>query len=254
MTIQKQLKGIINSIVPLLESENDVVLKWNKRDQQLKVYAHKVRKVDAMRTVVNVVYQYDELSEQAKEKAVELVGSSYDINDERNEMLYNDMLEMLKGIPAFDELRYSLSSCQGDGVQVRFDGMGLSDFLDIKLFGMWCDVALEEANRKLDFEAINKLLKFDDFDVQFVGYSERYCHSAGVIVESDVYDHYTEEEIEMDLVENALGSIESWYQTLVGEIERLGYEYLYNISKVDVVDYIECNDIEFNEDGTLFNF
>lgn len=204
-------------------------------------------------TIEYKVYKYNELSDEAKEKAKEwyLNGQEeFIFTDMCKEDLYN-----LFGKNNLD-VQYSLASCQGDG----FNIYGTIDTESI----FKC---LEKHNGGTQFEKFEDVLTEEEKKI-ILAYAEecgdinipmnnRYCYSL-----SDYID-ITEEWVwrlecadYTDINENVLVKFEKLvrdiFYTLCKAYEKWGYEYFYEVSDEDMEEACEANGWEFTEDGSIF--
>lgn len=194
-------------------------------------------------TITKNVYNYNELSDEAKARAK----SDYLNEDIRTEDFYETQKENLSCLfphSALD-LQFSLASCQGDGANI-YGTFALIDFLPL-----W--EASEKEKRTIAFyidESIDKY-KFRE--------NNRYCYSCKFIDKKyidDFIEDFVEElkikNIKKDVIEKFFNDLLEYFDKLDATIERQGYDYLYNIADDEFSDLCDANDWTFLEDGTFY--
>lgn len=176
-----------------------------------------------MKTKTINLYQFEELSETAKEKALNNHNENceyFGLNDNLNELL-NCLLDEHK-IKALNktELFYSLSHCQGDGV---------------------CFVG--------DFQYLGF-----NFYIRHQGH---YYHSKSVNIEledntENEFDDHLKEDVLTAVKEDIEEKFNLLYEQICRKIEESGYEEIeYLLSEECFKEDCEANDFMFREDGTL---
>ena len=202
------------------------------------------------------VFKFSELSKEAKTRAIEDArqdeGFAWD-NDSDGECLTEGFIEFLKEKGFNDDVQvyYSLSNCQGDGV----DFTGSIDVTKLAAIDDDVKAALEKA------EAIFKTADYgadatDYLDIT-VSHSGRYHHWNSMRVEVSEYGPrglLDEEEEAFDecvktIRENVEELIKGWSRTL----EKQGYEAIdYAYSDEHLVEEIEAREYKFTSDGERF--
>ncbi len=169
-----------------------------------------------MKEIKLKLYDYDELSEEAKEKALS------DWNEHNDDpFMQSHMINLLKeelderGIK-YDEdsidVRYSLAHCQGDG------------FMFIGIFY---------------FEGHTVKVKHDN---------GRYYHKYSRDI--DIYDDETQE----DAPEQVYTRFDKLYESVCDTMEQKGYEYIeWVTSEEHFAEVCEANGYTFEADGTMRN-
>ena len=214
-----------------------------------------------MRTITKIfnVYNFDELSEKAKEKV---------LNTERDK-LYNDHCENLDDViyeclynygVGDAEYNYSFSYSQGDGVC----------FYNINLFS-YSRLTSKDNNTKLnkfEIEALTLLnekeykllLQYlnEGYNIKIVKNSSIYCHSHTCTLEEEYYysDDAEEEKEINNIIYDLKKKMEYIYHNMCYEIERLAYNYIENISNDEIkedINYLQ-NDcgLMFLENGAYY--
>ena len=215
-----------------------------------------------MKTIIKTynVYNYNELSDEAKEK----VKQDYLDDPVRNDIFYKDCMETIYNLFPQSDLRvqYSLSYCQGDG----FNTYGTLDVFNL--------INLMRNKEKLPFSLLNKIEK--DIDIftseeldllsQYYNYycssikiphNFRYCYSQADYI--NFSDDWIEEleNAKIKYNDNLIIKFENFVRKFFSELNNMfeeeGYNFLYNVSEEEIEDWCEANEYMFFEDGTLFN-
>lgn len=186
-----------------------------------------------MRIAEVKIYKYEELSAEAKEKALEEMREwSYDTFD--TELLSEQFIEVAEKEGFMDcEFMWELNYRQGDGVS--FVGkVDLKKYLSI-------DPIL-----KRDFDWL--LHKDVSFFVKRI--TSQYAHHNTVEVDYEINDDVTEKQ-EDDI--NALkDTIEETKDDVCRKCKKIGYEeFEFRQSEKCLKEDMEANDIEFLEDGRM---
>ena len=219
--------------------------------------------------VINV-YKFNELSESAKEKALQYrMECEHDYYCEF--CLKDDMMECGECLLAdyfenakFDNVCYSLSYCQGDGAMIEFS-IGIKDF-----------------NKKyhvFDNEEMRYLLEKDIIDKIEVTQSGRYCHKYAFnvnVIYNNSYWEYDYEDIKDDynISESDFNSIDDRLNNAISrksannmyafdtfshdivvmneELEEFGYNSIEHFNDCDNILYL-MNDYEYLEDGSVYD-
>lgn len=212
-----------------------------------------------MRTITKIInlYNFDELSEKAKEKVLNTKRDELysmhcqNVDDVIYDFLCNYGMEDAK-------YNYSLSYSQGDGVC----------FYNINLFS-YTRLTSKDNNIKLnkfEIEALTLLNKKEyklllqylneGYNIKIVKNSSMYCHSHTCTLEEEYYysDDAEEEKEINNLIYDLKKKMENIYHNMCYEIERLAYNYIENISDDEIkedINYLQ-NDcgLMFLEDGS----
>jgi hypothetical protein len=171
-----------------------------------------------MRTIQNEIalYKYNELSEDAKERALQdfIEGDPVPFLEEEMEEYLHELLKKnkIKYDPEDVSVQYSLGNAQGDGANFVGTVYWKSYKVKITPKGGYCNQhnkSLEITSVKTGYEAGPEKYEYFDFDV---------------------------------------------YMPICEELERYGYEVINNEHSEENFRYIcEANDWEFLEDGTLYD-
>ena len=215
-----------------------------------------------MKTIIKTynVYNYNELSDEAKEK----VKQHFLDDPVRNDIFYENCTETIYDLfPQSDlKIQYSLSSCQGDG----FNTYGTLDVFNL--------INLMRNKEKLPFSLLNKIEKdidtftSEELDLlsQYYNYycssikiphNFRYCYSQADYI--NFSDDWIEElenakiEYNDNLIIKFENFVRKFFSKLNNMFEEEGYNFLYNVSEEEIKDWCEANEYMFLENGTLFN-
>jgi len=190
-----------------------------------------------MREIKVKVFKFDELSEESKEKAIEVWYSSEDYC-----FLEDDILSELEffdeeGIFSNVKLSYSLSWSQGDGLSFSSD-IDLEKFID-KIY----EVKIPNWKKRALLTYINKVTtKWN---------TGHYCscHESDVTSELSGYDE--RERLEC-YFKSIFEHIQQYYLDTCKQLEKYGYSVLeYRMDNKEFSENCECNDYEFYEDGKM---
>lgn len=208
-----------------------------------------------MRTVAveYKVYKYNELSEEAKEKAKQwyLDGQETFIFTEDCKM----DLDSLFGKNDLD-VQYSLAYCQGDGFNI-YGKISAEDIFN----------CLEKHNGGTQFEKFEDMLTDKEKKTILcyanecgkieIPMNRRYCYSLAdyIDIADDwesclVYADYRD--INVDALKKFEKLVKGMFYTLCKVYEKWGYNYFYEITDEDMEELCEANGYEFMEDGTIY--
>lgn len=205
-------------------------------------------------TVEYKVYKYNELSEEAKEKAKQwyLDGQESFIF---SEMVKEDLYSLF-GKNNLD-VQYSLSYCQGDGFNIYGE-------IDAeKIFN-----CLEKHNGGTQLKKFEDMLTEEEKKV-ILAYAEecgaiklpinnRYCYSLASYIDiAEDWEWELEQPMEDDNINSeVLDKFEKLVRGVFVELcrayEKWGYEYFYEVEEDELEEICEANGYEFLEDGTIF--
>lgn len=212
-----------------------------------------------MRTITKIInlYNFDELSEKAREKVVNTVREHLYNNhcDNVDDVIYESLYNYGVGEA---EYNYSLSYSQGDGV--CFYNMNLFSYsrLTSKVYNKKLNKFEIEALTLLNEEEYKLLLQYlnEGYNIKIVKNASNYCHSRTCSLEEEYYysDDAEEEKAINNLIYDLKKKMENIYNNMCYEIERLAYNYIENISDNEIkedINYLE-NDcgLMFLEDGS----
>lgn len=183
------------------------------------------------------LYEYNELSEKAKERAKEnFLEAKCELgNDEFTEIameIVGNYFQFTDGL----EVQYSLASCQGDGVNIygKFDLQNVEGMKWLKL-------------------------KVDNFEL---AENRRYCYSLKSQTETETVDEIISEferasdrEIKDWQVMEIRKMVETVFEKLKKaerEIEKYGYDFFYEVSDEEMAEYADSYEVLYMVDGTAY--
>lgn len=189
-----------------------------------------------MRTIETVVYDFDELSDEAKQKAIEKWYENEDYP-----WLEDDMAEFLsENDPYFcdKKIQYSLSYCQGDGLsfESKFD---LEKWLK------------DKGTVRASFIPVLVLY----LDIRSCGNTgNHYCYAHRDQIEMNI-DTYKSNANFDALCESILRDVQDYYMELCKKAEEYGYGILeYRMNEQEFDECCQANEYTFLPDGTMKNF
>lgn len=196
-----------------------------------------------MKTISINLYSFNELSEEAKQKAID---KWYEYEDFPG--FYNDLTESLKSkYPEFlnPVLSYSLSYCQGDGLSFKADKYTKLKELFIEVLGPG-----KEKTAALLANNCTQILK---------GNTGRYCYASRSDI--DLYlENYTSSinctntnNIDT-VIEKVRIKLEDIYLSACKDIEKEGYSIIeYRMNFEEFNELCEANEYTFEESGKMNN-
>lgn len=186
-----------------------------------------------MRKVETTIYKYEELSEKAREKVFDRFKDTLiDWNAESLKDVYEERLSELH-YPK-DDIRWRLSSCQGDGM--AFYGHVYND--DVKEIAK--RLMSEEDFNKIESEVWNNI----KLSINKSGAFHMYDHFNTMIVQIESNSEFDELERLEDLISEDVKSVSI-------ELEDFGYSYL-DPSKEEIEEQIKEAEEEYYADGRKF--
>lgn len=197
------------------------------------------------------LYSYSELSDEAKEKAKEDYLNDYC----RSEALTNIYMEDLKNIfPNSDlKIQWSLNGCQGNGVNI-YGNLNINDIFnlpnvtDMKWIG---DELTEKEIRTIKFY----MSEYQEDTILPMNRRYYYCYINHIDFSADFYSALEDIGIR-NINSNVLCKIEGIIRKVIKEFcsqyERMGEDYLYNISDEEMEETSEANDWKYFKDGSFF--
>lgn len=202
------------------------------------------------------VYNFSELSEDAKEKVKQWYLDD-DFRPCEFENIYTEDLRYLFNNSDL-KLQFSLSYCQGDGLNIY----GKLDLMDVftairdtehsgDLFEQYKDLFSEHEQR-----TIEAYMEVCGREVE-LPYNRHYCYCiddrvdfADDWIESLEYCRY--KNIQIDTIRKMEKLIGRMFENLSATYEKYGYDYFYNADDEVVNETCETNGWRFLEDGTFF--
>lgn len=175
-----------------------------------------------MKTKTITLYEYSELSPEAKAKALahyrehdfDSYGLQVHLDNELDGLLKKHGIKPTHDLKGYEskhaQIQYSLTNSQGDGVM--FEGV----------------------------------FKWKDYAIT-IKQSGHYYHSNSKIVEIT-------DDIDGEATEQAEKEFEIVYQKICKELEKLGYSYIEDMESEDAfIEHCNANEYTFREDGTMEN-
>lgn len=195
-----------------------------------------------MRTVRTKVYDFEELSPEAQQVAIEwfregqhiyLSDFNYDAEQQIAEAGFYDKVQVI----------YSLNNCQGDGLS--FQASRIEDDVVRRMFK---EVMGEGKDRSIQ-------TIMDDCEFRCTGNNGRYCYAS----RRDLSYEYNGSSTSSENIERVVGLVEEklqdLYMELCSKLEKEGYaEIEYQMSDEYIKDTIIANEYEFTKDGKKFNY
>lgn len=215
-------------------------------------------------TKTYIVYNYNELGKEAQEKVKEKAREEL-INNRCSNLPY-DLLDYLENVwnlvLAKDELFYSLSYSQGDGVSFIMDSLFDEHLLKDYFEG---EVGIKDLNpfeelvaKELSFEDQKSLMEYlrAGYVVSVEKTYWQYEHSKTCDFKWERYrndDLVVENKINevVDRLFNVNGLFRERYEEICSAVETTGYEII-DPADSEIEDYIEESDCVFLEDGSIF--
>jgi hypothetical protein len=191
--------------------------------------------------VEHTVYQFSELSEDAKAKAISEYLESQDYRADIFKEYVIENLENSYGLENLDTT-FSLSYSQGDGLCI------FGKITETELYG--------EKFRSIAFEGIDEadVVPFQEreciWEVEFHKFTHHYNHEKTVEISIDNCCELTQEE--GVIADKMLENIKKWYFKFCKEWKKNGYEFFYEMDENYFTEICEANDYWFKEDGSLF--
>lgn len=195
-----------------------------------------------MKTITKKInlYRYNELSEQAKEKVKQWYLEGLDAE------FFSDMcLEELyaEGFKNSDlKLQFSLSYCQGDGLNI-YGGLYLSEALEV----------LKEDFTAKEYKRLSFYLK--DVPAYEMPYNDYYNYCVAEYIEtSDLIEEYNEDyrKIDYTLIDRFNDLLIKYFTEKCSQFEKKGYRYFYEVSEDDLKEFCDDGDYWFTESGTAY--
>lgn len=210
-----------------------------------------------MRTVVKTynVYQFDELSAEAKEKVKDWYLSDPWRAEDFTSMAEEYMKTLFDGTEL--KVQYSLSYCQGDGLNI-YGTVSARDVWNCLQQHRGGEELAQFEDRLTEKEWKRILHYADECGDITLPYNRRYsyCLAEKIDIAGAWYDQLGLYSGYANINEETLKKFERLvidiFSALCKEWEDLGYEYFYNILDADLADACNANYWEFLSDGTFY--
>lgn len=193
-------------------------------------------------------YTFSELNDQAKENV-----KNWYLNGQEPE-LFSEICKAQLGqdFPNSDlNVQYSLSYCQGDGLNV-YGSIKPTDLLEyLKNHAEYNDKFTDK-----DIKAISLYAYY--MDEIILPENRRYCYCIADQIEFAKEWIYDLKEFEhmRDIRKKAIEKLESVtkqiFKDICTKLEKKGYSYFYEVAESELNEICETNQYEFLIDGTLF--
>ena len=202
------------------------------------------------------VYNFSELSEEAKDKVKQWYLDD-DFRPCEFENIYTEDLKYLFNNSDL-KLQFSLSYCQGDGLNIY----GKLDLMDVftairdtehsgDLFEQYKDLFSEHEQK-----TIEAYMEVCGREVE-LPYNRHYCYCIDDRVDFaddwiESLEYYRYKNIQIDTIRKMEKLVGRMFENLSGTYEKYGYDYFYNADDEVVNEECEANGWRFLEDGTFF--
>lgn len=200
-----------------------------------------------MKTITKTynLYNYEELTEKAKENA-----RKWYIDDPLKPDIFSDIIiENLKNDFCNSDLKvyFSLNYCQGDGLNIE-GKLYLYDFIEV-----W--KASEKEKRTIK--------KYIDNSLQYYAFekNDRYCYSCKFIDRKyidDTIEEFIEElqrlqfkNIKKDIIKRFFNDIIDYFENLDNYYEEEGYKYFYEPDEEEIIETCSINEWYFDINGNF---
>ena len=191
-----------------------------------------------MKTIEIQLYSFDELSEAAKQNAIEIYKNDDHIyldffNDDAKEQIEN------AGFKGNVNLNYSLSYCQGDGLSFSCDYFDKLNDLFIEVLGTGKQKTIDCIINNCSFE--NK------------GNNGRYSYSSRNDISFEFDDYSGNKNNIHEIVSKVEIKIKDLYIDLCNDLEKQGYSNIeYQNSDEAITENLELNDYDFTVNGSIY--
>lgn len=195
-----------------------------------------------MRTIRTKVYKFDELSESAKQTAIEAERNSE--NSIELEFFNEGAIEQIEEVGFYDDvkLQYSLSNSQGDGLSFSCGNIKESVLLSFfaEILGKNKEKTAKILINNCSFECTGNR-------------GNHYCYASKSDVDYTLEDYGHHDTINCNIVvSKVLEKIEDLYMKLCKDLEKQGYaEIEYQYSDEYITETLTENDFEYLENGKI---
>lgn len=205
-------------------------------------------------TVKYNVYQYDELSNEAKAKV-----KQWYLDGQEPFIFTEDCETDLENLFGEHDLKvqYSLAYCQGDGFNIygKIYAESIFECLEKHNGG----IELKEFENVLTEKEKKTILHYaEECGAIELPMNHRYCYSMTDYIDIaddweyqlDCYSGY--KNINVEVLKKFETLVKGIFETLCSNYEKYGYEYFYEISEEDLKEICYANGYEFLESGKIF--
>lgn len=202
------------------------------------------------------VYNFSELSEDAKEKAKQWYLDD-DFRPQEFENIYTEDLYYLFNNSDL-KMQFSLSYCQGDGLNI-YGKLDLMDVFSVirdtdhsgEQFKQYKDLFSEHEQKTIEayMEACGREIELP--------YNRHYCYCVDDRVDFadewiEILEYCRYKNIQIDTIRKMEKLVGRIFENLSATYEKYGYDYFYNADDEVVNEACEANGWRFLEDGTFF--
>ena len=209
-----------------------------------------------MKVIVNKIriYEYHELNEKAKNRVKEWYLDDLWRNYNFTETIEEDLKNLFPNSKL--NVCYSLSSCQGDGLNV-YGTINFNDFLEIdkntnsNIFSSYT----EKEIKRLKFY-------FQYFNEYTFERNNSYCYSCKFIDKKYADETVTEfcnelrynciRNINISLINKFFSDLLEWFNDYDREMEKYGYKYFYEVYEEEIEEVCSSNGWTFLESGEFY--
>jgi hypothetical protein len=193
-----------------------------------------------MRTIRTKVYTFDELSDEAKQVAIQEMRNSKEIhldwfNDDAKEQINE------AGFYGDVQLQYSLSYCQGDGLS--FSCNRIEERVLLPFFAGILGAGKEKTAKVI----------MDNCSFVNTGNDGHYCYASKRDIDYTFESYKNDYKNINQVVAKVLEEIENLYVDLCKDLENKGYKEIeYQYSDEAIIEDIQANDYEFLKSGKKY--
>jgi hypothetical protein len=191
-----------------------------------------------MKTIEIKLYKFTELSEQAKNVAIEKQRNHEIDFDWFSDYCHEQISE--KGFKGNIKLQYSLSYCQGDGLSFSCDYFNNLNALFVEILGT-------EKQKTIDCIINNCSLKIK-------GNDRRYCYAHRNDINFELDNYYVKSSTNLDnLISEVESKLKDLYIDLCNELQKQGYDDIENqYSDEYITETLIEKDYYFTIDGLIY--
>lgn len=212
-----------------------------------------------MHTVTEIfnVYNYNELSEEAKEKAKEWYLDDVTRTDVFESTYTDDLRYLFSGSDL--KMQFSLSYCQGDGLNIYGELDLVNIFTAIRnkeycgdTFKKFWDYMTEEEQKTIE-AYMKKCGRYIDLPYNNGHYS--YCVADRTDFAEewiDTLEYYRYKNIKVDTIRKMEKLVIDMFTELAKQYEEYGYKFFYEVEDEEMEEICEANGWEFLEDGSYY--
>lgn len=202
------------------------------------------------------VYNFSELSEDAKEKAKQWYLDD-DFRPQEFENIYTEDLHYLFNNSDL-KMQFSLSYCQGDGLNIY----GKLDLMDVFAAIRDTDHSGEQFKQYKDLfseheqKTIEAYMEVCGREIE-LPYNRHYCYCVDDRVDFanewiEILEYCRYKNIQIDTIRKMEKLVGMMFENLSATYEKYGYDYFYNADDEVLNEACEANGWRFLEDGTFF--